>query len=443
MSILILYVYLLPLNTIAQHDLTMPFMHNLLQATYSNPTLIPDHNVSVFIAPILPSVSVNIRNTGFSMKDLINKGPNGDSIYLPKILGKLKKHNYLYVGASVDLLGVRFKTGDNYWSFNVTEHTNIRMAYSDNFARFVVKGNHDPEFYQKTANFKGLGLNAVHYREYGVGFTADRGNWIFGGRAKLLFGKSNAYTSRTDVSVFSSDTLIKLNNDVILNTSFPENSDNNNATRRKYLLNNKNIGISLDGGAAYKVNEKILVTFAFNNIGFINWKSDVTNRRVNANVAYSGVKLQSIIFQQDNRPDKSNVDFDITNDSLSGKFEPIKSYNSYRMPLVGQTYLLGEYALDENSEVGFGAYAEYFQGIRTSYTVNYQRTFGHVFNVIGSYSVHNRTFTNIGLGSMLRLGPFKFYFVGDNLIGIARGTDARNFNLRFGMHLVFGKARTF
>jgi hypothetical protein len=327
------------------------------------------------------------------------------------------------------------KREDWHWSFNITEQVNARMSYPDNFARFVIKGNYDEEFYQKETKFKNLGLNAVHYREYGVGLTVDKHHWVFGGRVKLLFGKSNAYTSRTDVSVFSADTLIRLNNDIVLNTSYPDSAFD----KRKYLLNNKNIGLAIDGGISYKPAHDIKLTLAFNNVGFINWKSNVTNRRLNANVAYSGVKLQSIILQQENRPDQANVDFGITNDSLADRFNPQETHNSYRTPLVGQSYFLAEYELDHQSEIGTGVYMEYFQGVRTSWTLNYQRNLSSAFNFIASYSIHNKSYDNIGLGIMARVGSVQVYFAGDNLIGIARGTNARNFNMRFGLNFVIGR----
>lgn len=422
----------------AQHELTMPFMHNLMQSAYTNPTLVSEYKVSVAFAPFFPSVSAGIRNTGFSLKDLIRN----DTIYLPKMLPKLKSHNYLYTGTSLEWLAVRIKANNLHWSFNITEQINARFSYPDNFARFAVNGNHTEEFYQKTVHFKGLGLNAMHYREFAVGLTVDEwdNKLIFGGRAKMLFGKSNAYTSKTNVNVFSADTLIHLDNDVIINTSSPWDTGGT-TTAKKYLFNNRNIGFALDGGVSYEPNTKWKFTFTFNNVGFIRWKDNVTNRRMRANVAYSGVKLQSIILNQSEQYNKANVDFDMTKDSLSKRFEPEETHDSYVTPLVGQTYFLAEYKIDKNSEVGGGVYAEYFQGVRTSWTLNYQRRFGRVFNLIGSYSVHNRTFDNIGLGTMLKLGNVQLYFVGDNLIGIARGTDAHNFNLRFGLNFVMGLAK--
>jgi hypothetical protein len=63
-------------------------------------------------------------------------------------------------------------------------------------------------------------------------------------------------------------------------------------------------------------------------------------------------------------------------------------------------------------------------------------------NITGSYSITNGIASNIGLGASANLGPLQFYFVTDNIIGLASPEKAQNINVQAGLNLRFGRTKT-
>jgi hypothetical protein len=61
------------------------------------------------------------------------------------------------------------------------------------------------------------------------------------------------------------------------------------------LLNTKNMGFGLDIGATYNISEKIMVSAALTDLGFIKWKTDVTNLQAKGRFEFSGIDLSDFI----------------------------------------------------------------------------------------------------------------------------------------------------
>jgi hypothetical protein len=73
------------------------------------------------------------------------------------------------------------------------------------------------------------------------------------------------------------------------------------------------------------------------------------------------------------------------------------------------------------------------------FSASLQKDFGRWVSTSVSYSVINGIFNNIGGGLSLNLAPVQLYFVGDNLLSAPFSINSiQNFNLRFGLNLIFG-----
>jgi hypothetical protein len=58
----------------------------------------------------------------------------------------------------------------------------------------------------------------------------------------------------------------------------------------------------------------------------------------------------------------------------------------------------------------------YDKGIHPSFSLAYQRKFGNILRLTGSYSIAHRNFANLGIGFALNLGPMQLYMVTDNVL---------------------------
>ena len=61
-----------------------------------------------------------------------------------------------------------------------------------------------------------------------------------------------------------------------------------------------------------------------------------------------------------------------------------------------------------------------------------------MFSASAAYSIMNKSYTNLGFGMALNLGPFQTYVTSDNLSCLFAPTKTKNVNFHFGINFVFG-----
>jgi hypothetical protein len=152
-------------------------------------------------------------------------------------------------------------------------------------------------------------------------------------------------------------------------------------------------------------------------------------------------------------------------DTLISIFNIDSSYNSYKSFLNTQINGSAYYKITKKDQLLYVIRAKFYDGgIHPSFHLSYLRKFGHIWHVMMSYSIENRNFTNLGLGSSLKLGPVQLYLLTDNVLGpviwnkytwttkskdefgnqtikeekITVPSNWKNMNLHFGINLLFG-----
>ena len=76
--------------------------------------------------------------------------------------------------------------------------------------------------------------------------------------------------------------------------------------------------------------------------------------------------------------------------------------------------------------------------IHPSATVSYNKWFFNMLSASISYSVENRSYTNVGFGMALNLGSFQIYAVTDNFYCLIDPEGTKTININFGMNFIFG-----
>ena len=426
----------------AQTELTLPFVESIHQSSYVNAAAIPDHKVSIGL-PGLSSVSLDLTNTGFTYNDVVNDETKKYDPY--KALNAMSKENYMNVGSKIDLFSLRLKVRSFYFTVNVTENNNFKFSYPKDLFTLMLKGNHD----QVNFDFTSLGINASHTREYGLGITKEGKNLIVGGRIKLIQGLANIY-SRTDNLKFLTDTANGNNLSATAKgevfTSVPIDST---FDIMNYMNNWNNMGGGIDLAVSYKFTPKWQLTVAANNIGFIDWKNNLTRYQMDGQAGFNGADILGPYLNGGEFRFKEVVD------SLSKAFnlKEVKA-ESYRTWLIPQFYTLLNYHIFKNTSIGASMFLEAFVKVTPTGTLAVQQKVGKMLSMTVSYSAKFGQFNNLGLGVVFKPGPFDFYIVGDNIllpiINYASDKfyvnrkmvgDLRTVNFRFGMNLVFGRIK--
>ena len=439
-------------NGFAQTDLTLYNMNWTPQSMYQNPALTPPTKINIGL-PLISSIYGQVSNTGFAYKDLVQLNAQDSLVLTPEnMLGKLGPRNYLTSNVSVDYLSFGIQTGIGYFGFNATERVSTRFTYPEDLLGLAWFGNGDPRYLGQTADFSGLGVDAMGWREFGLSYATDigeEGKFKIGGRLKYLNGTWNIRTERSNLGLETDATYYTLtaNSDFLVNASGFNNTILGQDTSAdfnptQYILG-KNNGFGVDLGFQWEAIDSVLrVSGSIVDLGFIRWKNDPINIfSNNATFSFNGIdvndfpdSLETINAQYFDSLGNSLLD------SLEGTFVPDSSYDVYTAPTIPRFYIGANYLINENMDAGLLFSGEVYQGrFRPTVTASYNLRVGRVLQLSGSWSFAQRSFLNPGFGFSVNGGPVQLYAVTDNLLAAFAPQSVKQAHIHAGINLTIGR----
>lgn len=425
-------------QTQAQQDFTLYNMNYVPQRSYLNPGFIPGGSKIYLGVPAFSSFYLNVSNSGFKYSDAVRHRED-DSLYIDyaNVISKLKKNNYLSLTFNEDILSFGVAVEKNYFSLNISEKANLRFRYPKNFMEFVWKGN--GAFLDKEVNID-FGFDFSHYREYAIGAARQINDKLsMGLKLKYLYGMENFNTKRTDISLMTAadDFAITAKANIELNSSGL--NDTTDFAFMDYAFKRKNHGFGVDLGFEYKLNEKITLSASLLDMGVIKWNykpNNYVSHDQNAHFTFNGFELNQII----NSDSSSTKNIGkVLGDSLANIFKIDTLHRSYKTKLSTQFYFASSYNFNPVSSASIALYGQFFdKAMHPGISFSYNQKFLDRINLSASYSIYNRSFTNLGLGAAVSGGPVQFYIVSDNVLGMIFPQNAKNLHLHFGINLLFG-----
>jgi hypothetical protein len=491
--LLILLLVLMLQDAASQNSQVLYYM-NLPQNHLVNPAFKPSNSFYVGI-PALTGIDVTIKNNFVNFSDVIMPGQEGDSLIsilnpnynINNFIKLLKTSNYISPEMSIQLLGLGFNAGkDIYISLDVIDRVMTNFALPKDLFVLALKGNGD--FIGKTINLSGLDAQLQYFHEFGMGFSKNFGNKLrLGVRGKLLFGVTSISLNNKSLGLkVNDDYSFDFNADLAANISGPikvyMNNKNNidsvvfdkNKFKKGtgdeidlnkaagFLFNKKNMGLGIDIGAVYSITSKIQVSASITDIGFINWKSDVTNLKANSTFKFSGFNVTDVI------NDKKTFD-EIAQDmvdSLKNSFTTSKDNQPFKTTLPVGISVGGSFNLTKCISLGILSHSIlYDKKIREALLLSANLNIGNSFSTSICYTAENGRYANLGAGLAFRLGISQIYFISDRIpvawsrikyetsetIPIPGGSREEKtphqfilpkswntFNFRLGMNLAFG-----
>jgi hypothetical protein len=449
-----------PVN--AQKDLTIYPMQSIPQSNYNNPALIPDCKFyigcfPIIPVPIMPSIYFSANNSGFNWSNAVHKA-RVDSNYvdLDDLIKHLGKKNYLSMNLHMELLSFGFKIKRvHYITLGLYEKVNFRFCYPKDLISMAWYGN--SQYIGGEANFNGIGLDWMHYRELALGYSyIYDANWTFGGRAKLLFGMSNIWSKKTKATLgidedyydFTANSGLHINTSVdddLMNrieAFFKDTSSNRSFNMDGYdplgyIFNMKNLGGALDLGVNYKINKQFSVAASLVDLGWIHFKTGSRNFiSPDTTFVFEGMNVTDWIRKDDSTSNGAVLGKLV--DSVSKIYQLNKTKNPYWAPLNPVIYLSGFYSPTKRDVVSLLARLEIYKGtVHPAFTAGYYRTFGHDASFSINYSYYNRSWFNIGFGGSYKIGPMQFWVTTDNIFSGTMPYKIKNANLHVGCNLIF------
>ncbi len=409
---------------------------NLPQNHLLNPALRPTNSIYIGL-PGLSGVNINANNNFINFSDVFIKG-KADSILTflhpdydaDKFLAKIKDKNSIEPQITVPLFGLGFSVGNgNYIFLDINERVEGNIALPGDIIRLGLKGNE--QFLGSKIDLSSLRGDIKYYREAGLGFSRNFTDKLrIGVKGKLLFGIVAASIDNRSLGItVNNDYTHSLDADLMVNISgplkvvmspdnkvdsfvFDDSRFDNKSGILDLLFNMKNLGLGLDLGATYDMTDKLTVSAAITDIGFIKWKTDVTNLQAKSRFEFSGLNMVNVL--------NGTMTFDsLANemlDSLQNSFilkdtkAPFTTFLPYGITFGGN------YNLTRSFSVGVLSYSRIIgKQIKEELTLSGNLNLGNALSVSVAYTAANHRYDNLGVGLAFRAGFFQLYAVVDRI----------------------------
>lgn len=467
-AVIIIVVILSAGELAAQYNQTQYFM-NLPQAGMANPAYRPSGRVYVGL-PALSGVYFSINNNMMSFSELFQPVPGGDSLMTilhpqydrEAFLNSLGRSSFVSAEASVQILGLGFTVDDNWYiDFGLSQRASASLRLPTDLFTLLLEGNES--FVGSVIDLSGIGVRGMQYMESAIGVSANVTPRLrIGGRAKLLFGGVGASidANRFDVEVHN-DFTHTITTDLALRISGPftvitgedgmieDILTDEEVDPLDILANTGNTGVAFDLGAIYDLTDNLTLSASITDLGFIGWDKRSFSLMANNNFSFDGFDITGVI--------EGDIEFDemadLYADSLKNSFNLSNGDGGFGMGIPGKVYLGARYSVTDFLDLGVLSRSLISQGYMSqSVSLSANLNAGDVLGTSIVYTMTNRSFTNLGLGITLRMGPVQLYTIADqipltwNRVTFPGETDAvpvpdriDYFNLRLGMNLVFGR----
>jgi hypothetical protein len=455
-----LLLLFIPAFGLAQMPNTLFFMRGTPQRYQINPAFQPECNFFIGLPGVSPA-QLKIQNSPFALKDVVYYDDEIDSLITflhPRgdkeaFLALLKETNFINTEVSVSLGSFGFRSKNLFFTFDISERLFAQVSYPDDYIRLPIIGPDEGTTY----DFNNFAVDLTALNELSMGVSTKLGDRLtIGVRGKLLFGQANFNTELFDVTFSASETEWPLHTDISFNSSSPyltdyvelianapldlvfgglDDMDIEEPTIkeiRKMALNTKNLGLGLDIGADYRINEWLQVSASVVDIGRIKWNNGVLNLKNSADYYFNGV---------DYILDDDEDFFDDFTDSIENTFDNFTSTEtSYGTWLPAKVYAGAAFNVHPKISFGLLSRTDFYQGnIREQFTVSANLYPTQILSTTFSYSIIDNYYKNIGFGLALKAFPFNLYIITDTGPSVAMWyNEAKYVNLRIGMNLIFG-----
>ncbi len=454
-------VIILSFNLKAQ-DNTLYLMQGIPQANQLNPAYI--HPCRVYVElPVISSVKLNIRNTGFGFHDAIHTGTGAQSgtyfLDLENLDKKLKRMNYARTDLDIDLLGFGFGLKEWYFTFGIINHTELRISYPHDVAS-VKDGNWNVAANEAIpVKLNGTGIDLTVWNSIGVSAAKEIFEGLtVGARLKYLQGMANINTKRSELELNTTNNPISLEAmmNYKLNASFPVNlgyASNGLVNRVDFdnsfdnitgdFVFNGNRGLAIDGGVVYDLDESTQLTASFTDLGFIRWKKNVNNFKAAGTYTFNGIDLD----QYQANPGQTDL-LEALQDTLLMVFTAEGSSEKYFTATTVKIYGGVTRVIFPKLKAGAMTRIEIHDlRLRPSLTLSMQYSPVNSIGTSLSYTIMNNKINQVGAGLAFGNNGAQFYLITDNIpVRFTRETgsglmwpyNARMLSLRLGFNLLFG-----
>lgn len=427
----------LVMNTSLAQEMMISNLKNTSQRNKVNPAYMSSDKLFAGF-PLTSSIRFSYTNNGFTYNDLIRKDAD-DSLYLDidNMISQLDSRNSIQSNLENDLIWLGITFGRNQFTLNVTEKIHTEFQFSRSMMEFLYYGN---GAFVGTGGNINPGIEATHYREYGLNWSRSISHVINAGvRLKYLYGMEHIHSAGKGVTLYTDpdDYTLYGYSDIKVYTSGVANGAISDNSVSDYISGKSNHGFALDLGLDLKVSERSNISLSVLDLGSIRWKEDnmiYSSETTDGPVVYEGLDLSEFI----NQGNSSEEYLESLTDSIYEAFNVTESQEAFTYSLPLQVY--GTYNLSVGKNGNMSVTTHLIQKPQTTqfnYNLSYSGQVKEWLNYSIGYSSINNTHGNIGAGVSFNFKAGQLYFVSENIPGLISYKNSNHTSFRAGFTFRF------
>ena len=419
----------------AQQVNTLYFMEDIPVRHFLNPSFQPTAGFYVSL-PIVGFTQLNMGNNSFSLKDLIYKDANSQTVSflsptgnIPHFYNTLKSNILINTDVQTNLLSVGFRDESAYWTFSLTEKIESSVNLPKELFQISLLGTLSS--ISNSYDFSKLDGKVSLYSEAAMGYSKQvNDKWVIGGKLKLLVGSANLTNSNNQIMLNAGVEKWTLKGEGDVNYSGPVkiNTTNNyqsytysSPTKFADWIHPSGVGAGIDLGFEYRLNEKVKLSGAINDLGFIRWTKNAHKYTYGVDYTFNGIKsfdndVSTNAFQDVYNQLVTNndlVDSVVTAFNSSTGYKVVQdSYTTYTTAKINLGF---EYSLIKD-KLSFGllSYSQlYKNNMLEEFTGSINARPLSWLNATVSYSLFSGRMSSIGAGLGLTTGIFHWFLAAD------------------------------
>ncbi|MBQ4914094.1 hypothetical protein J8L85_06585 [Maribacter sp. MMG018] len=421
--------------------------------------------------PLLSGVSGYVGSNGVSVNDIFaDDGLDINDKVRDRMVRGLSTKDEFSGNLQLELFNIGYRSSDPnvFYSFGAYLEMDNISYWPQDYAVLLFEGNADQlnrRFDLSDLKARGSMVNVFH-----IGVNKRVSNDLtIGARGKLYSGifdytstNNKGYLVNTEGSnntfttTLSSDMKLKTSGVRELNTAQEDDELVNAIMKRAFF--GGDLGLGLDLGFSYNLNETTVISGSLLDVGFIYHSGDVVSYSLKGTASTEGIEInvledfadlnrdywQDLVDEVEElvpfkkygtgyitfRPTKLNMairkDFgesiggpsnDCDCDPLKGTSASLRS--RYRNSAGAHLYMINRPRGPQMALTGF-----------------YTRRIGNILALKGTYTVDKFTYTNVGLGLNVQAGPVNIYAMADNLFSYGNIAASNYASFQLGLNII-------
>lgn len=425
--------------TISAQDIHTGYFSNafLLQSS-ANPATFSEANFVIGV-PGISNGSFGIQ-WPLSLSEILKKGEDDSlRISLPFISDNLQEKNAFSMDIRNQIFHLGMKVGakKNVFIYVGDELVvNTGLQFSNELINYFTKGN--ANFIGQELSFEDEKFEITAYNSLYLGSAVKVNEALnVGARIKFLRGIANVHTEKMNLGFFTDSTSLPLYATTLSSDVMIQTSGYGAVEDTVFFDPMLNQGFAFDVGASYQYNDQLLLSFALNDIGQINWAEE--NNEYYTTGGEVTFTFEGLTQTSSGAEDLQAQMEEIT-DSLINVMQPYKTTGSYTTKLAPNLFLGAEYALNDKHHLSLLYHRR--KKIDAGFNVlslGYQYQMSKSFQLLASYQ-NLSGINNIGTGFVWSPGALQLHMIVDNMM-VADVFDAKNLSFQMGLSLFLGKAK--